>query len=254
MDKPDQIRRGIARRARELRQQHHWSQAQLAGKLSLSQSRLSEVERGAGSFTAEQFIQLLELFNVQVDEFVPRDVRDEDQLQNALSRFGATHLREVQATPTDRFSRLDEVVRAALTSGSSRFVTALAPVLVENADRVSLEKIHTILVDIGFGHRSAWLLDNTVLALTTVLADRLTSEWSRSYRRADLLLRNVQAHAHRQSRPELPDVLDSSLRTQRGVNAAIEERSKISERWNIVTSIQPADFVDALKESRVTHR
>ena len=38
----------IATKVRELRKQRRWTQAELAKRLGLSQSRLSEIERGAG--------------------------------------------------------------------------------------------------------------------------------------------------------------------------------------------------------------
>ena len=58
----DKDRRRIAAKVRELRQSRNWTQAELSKRLQLSQSRLSEIERGAGSFTAEQFLLLLRLF------------------------------------------------------------------------------------------------------------------------------------------------------------------------------------------------
>ena len=56
----------IARKVHDLRRGRRWTQAELARRLDLSQSRLSEVERGDGSFTAEQFLTILRLFNVSV--------------------------------------------------------------------------------------------------------------------------------------------------------------------------------------------
>jgi DNA-binding XRE family transcriptional regulator len=78
----------ISRVVRDLRKERGWTQAELAGKLGLSQSRLSEVERGDGSFTAEQFLQILRLFNVAVDRFLGETDRSL-QLQNALARLVA---------------------------------------------------------------------------------------------------------------------------------------------------------------------
>ena len=65
------------------------SQAELAQKLGLSQSRLSELENGAGSFSAEQLVLLLQVFNVTVENFAHRRQRSHtDTLQNALARLG----------------------------------------------------------------------------------------------------------------------------------------------------------------------
>ena len=65
-------RLAIAKKVRLLRRERRLSQAELAKKLGLSQSRLSELENGAGSFTAEQLVMLLQLFNVTLADFAPR--------------------------------------------------------------------------------------------------------------------------------------------------------------------------------------
>src|SRR6266850_6548601 len=87
-------RHEIADKVRELRRLRGWTQAELAKRLQLSQNRLSEIEHGDGSFTAEQFLLLLRLFNVAANDFVS-DNRDRDlEIQNALARLGATQLQE----------------------------------------------------------------------------------------------------------------------------------------------------------------
>jgi hypothetical protein len=68
-----------------------------------SQSRLSEIESGGGSFTAEQFLLLLRLLTVGARHF-SSERRDMDaELQNALTRLGADHLQEVpDVLPSER--------------------------------------------------------------------------------------------------------------------------------------------------------
>lgn len=63
------LRSGIAGKIRALRWDRHWTQVELARKLGLSQGRYSEIERGQGSFTAEQFLEMLKLFQVPVSHF-----------------------------------------------------------------------------------------------------------------------------------------------------------------------------------------
>src|SRR5262245_3590350 len=75
----------IAGRVRALRKDRRWTQAELAEHLHLSQNRLSEIERGGGSFTAEQFLAILKLFNIPVTHFAAARRRDME-LQNALAR------------------------------------------------------------------------------------------------------------------------------------------------------------------------
>src|SRR5580658_8833730 len=87
----------VAKNARELRKERRWTQAELAKRLDLSQARLSEIEGGDGSFTAEQFLLLLKLFNVGASRFAPGAGASpghdrEAQIQNALARLGALHL------------------------------------------------------------------------------------------------------------------------------------------------------------------
>ena len=93
--KIDRDRSNISRKVKSLREIRRWTQAELSGRLGLSQSRLSEIERGQGSFTAEQFLTILKLFNVPVTHFASAR-KPSEELQNALARLGADHLQESQ--------------------------------------------------------------------------------------------------------------------------------------------------------------
>ena len=53
----EKTRLQVARKVRELRTRLNWTQIELARKLGLSQGRLSALERGTGSFTAEQLLK-----------------------------------------------------------------------------------------------------------------------------------------------------------------------------------------------------
>ena len=86
----DKTRRHIVARVRELRAERRWTQAELGEKLGLSQARLSEIERGAGSFSAEQLVEILVQFNVRLEDLVGQQPGD-DAIQNALARLGALH-------------------------------------------------------------------------------------------------------------------------------------------------------------------
>src|SRR5688572_32511928 len=94
----------IVQKVRELRRARHLTQAELSQRLGLSQGRLSEIERGGGSFTAEQFLAILKLFNVSAAFFDSTAKSPTVALQNALARLGALHLRESEAVlPSERF-------------------------------------------------------------------------------------------------------------------------------------------------------
>ena len=71
----------------------------------------SAIERGAGSFSAEQFIEILRLFNVPVSHVASEARADPDSaLQNLLARLGASELHESDALPSERI--LDSMRRS----------------------------------------------------------------------------------------------------------------------------------------------
>ena len=78
----------IGAKIRDLRQQRHWSQGELAKLLEISQPTLSEIERGEASLSAENLLRILRIFNVGVDHFEAAAERS-SPIQNALARHGA---------------------------------------------------------------------------------------------------------------------------------------------------------------------
>ncbi len=253
MKELEKIRSEIAEKVRELRVERRWSQAELATELGLSQSRLSELERGGGSFTAEQLLVLSQIFNVAPSEFArAKKVDEHAELQNALARHGAVHLQESDAVVPKRELDVPRVIRDALISGVPRLVTALAPVLVLHIDRINFTKVYASLAEAGLERRFAWLLENVSWALRNELKGSLPRAWTKRYRRAALVLEKEQAVAEsRQRREPVPDLLDHSIRSARTRKQVEEERSDFSRRWGIITSIGPGDFVRALGEARV---
>ncbi|MBI5534582.1 MAG: helix-turn-helix transcriptional regulator [Deltaproteobacteria bacterium] len=246
----------IADKVRQLRKQRAWTQAELSKRLGLSQSRLSEIESGRGSFTAEQFLQILQLFNVGVDQFSSQAPDHHAELQNVLARLGASHLRELeQVLPSQRLEAVGNAVREGLILGGPRLVTALAPVLVLHIDAVNLHAIRAKLATLGLDRRLDWLVDNTAHAVREELGSRLPQEWARRYRRALVVLQSsldFLEHRERASADAAlpPDLLDSHIRTKSTLRAVLAESSPISRRWGIATSLQPQDFVDALRAAR----
>jgi transcriptional regulator with XRE-family HTH domain len=250
------VRLDIASKVRDLRKARRWTQAELSGRLHLSQNRLSEIERGAGSFTAEQLLAILKLFNVPLAHFASDAERDEAaELQNALVRLGALHLQESdRVLPSERLDEVSAVVREAIITGTPRIVTAVAPVLVRNADRLNLGKIVVRLAEAGLETRLAWLIDNTLDALKTELDGPLPRPWAQLYRRAAVVLDSFQeSAAWRSTNARAPDVLDAQIRTKKTLEEVRASSSPISHKWGIVTGLQPADFAAALKAARVDH-
>ena len=255
--KRNKTKKRIAANVRELRKQRRWTQAELARRLGLSQSRLSEIERGAGSFTAEQFLTILSLFNVAVTDFVPELASDPDALlQKALARLGASHLHESdEIVPNELYNDPGVVVRETLVVGSPRLLTALGPVLVNHVDRIQLKKLHARLTEAGLERRLGWLIDNVLDAIRSELKQAPPRLWAKRYRRAAVVLDTFLEYAGSSSfgRPNDavgPDILDPSIRTKRTLEEVKASSSPISQRWNIVTDLQPEDFSHALREAR----
>lgn len=250
----------IARQVRELRKERHWTQAELARRLDLSQARLSEIENGDGSFSAEQFLLLLRLFNVGVHRFArstkgSAERAREAQVQNALARLGAHHLHESQdALPGEGLEDAGRAVRETLlTAESPRLIMALAPVLVANAEQINLNKLQFELAEAGLPRRLPWLVENVLNALDGLACASQSRGWARTCRRALVLLQNfldaLRADPHLGS-TGVPDMLDVNIRSRQSRDEIAASSSDISKTWRIVTSLQPKDFADALASAQ----
>lgn len=253
MSELDTQRKHIAERVRDLRRFRRWTQAELADKLELSQSRLSEIETGHGSFTAEQLLRLLALFNVGVDEFVDRRNDPQQELQNALARFGAKNLVESEhVVPTERLSEVSEAIRDALLDGSPRLVTAVAPVLVAHARKLNLEVLFAELEKVARGHRLGWAVENTSEALAKLVNSSDGSAWHKMRRSVELTFSTfaLYAFAVTKSNKRMLDVLDATIRTSATHKVVRHASSPLSRSWGIVTSLRVDDFVEALRASR----
>ena len=250
--------RKISTKVKQLRLARSLTQNELAKHLHISQNRLSEIERGGGSFTAEQFLELLRLFNVTASDFV-ENTRDSNlELQNALARFGATHLHESTIVSSLVLVEVQAVVRETLLNGSPRLITALAPVLALHASTLNLPKLYAQLHELGLERRLAWAVENTLDALDA-LANEIGSGakgWSKLKRRAEVPFRLfIDLIGPRGDEIEwtgAPDPLDLTIRSLQTLENVRRTASKVSARWGIATSIQPADFVQALRASRAT--
>ncbi len=58
---------GIAKRIKKLRQEHQWTQAELAEKLDIRQKQVSAYERGVNLPSTDVLIKLAETFDVTLD-------------------------------------------------------------------------------------------------------------------------------------------------------------------------------------------
>ncbi|MEZ4268763.1 MAG: helix-turn-helix transcriptional regulator [Myxococcota bacterium] len=243
-----ETRRRVAAKVRELRQARGWTQAELASQLGLSQARLSEIERGAGSFSAEQLIAVLALFNASIGEFLPpADL--EAELQNALIQLGATQLRQVPGVvSTGRFRDASETILAVLLEPrSARLVTALGPVLLEQIDTISLPALRARHEASSRSARLGWLLENVRDALLLPPPDR-DAAWRRKASRAITVITNELDRFPPPPSPgsSPPDLFDTTIRSPRSLAQVWQQASETSRRWGIATEIQPDDFRKAL--------
>lgn len=256
----------IAERVRALRIERRWTQIELAERLGLSQGRISQLERGRGSFSAEQFLLILQMFNVGASAFVRPEAKPapDAALQNVLARLGALHLNESdELLPSERLEELDRLVcETLLTAESPRLITALAPVLVRNADKLDAVKFSARAAKSErLTGRLRWLIENTRAALTLELTRPLPREWARLYRRADVRLALLEdAIALRAVKVREPhggetplsqlDVLDADIVSEKSLAQVARDSSPLSRRFLIATALQPEDFADALRGAR----
>jgi transcriptional regulator with XRE-family HTH domain len=251
---PVATRQQIAAKVRELRESRRWTQKDLAGRLGLSQSRLSEIERGDGSFTAEQFLVLLRLFNVGASHFTTESGSPDLALQNVLARLGAAHLQESEdALPSEKLEDVHAAIREAVVNGAPRMVTALAPVFVRNAERLNLVKLYADLERAGLERRLGWSVANTLAAIELIrVSGGESREWSRLISRAAVTLRRFLDFIGAESpgdgaRHMAPDVLDANIRSRRSLDSVLHSRTVISKQWNIASALKVEDFLEALK-------
>ncbi|MDE2313912.1 MAG: helix-turn-helix transcriptional regulator [Elusimicrobia bacterium] len=252
-----ELRASIGERVRKLRQERRLTQTRLAKALSISQNYLSELERGQGSFTAEQLLGILRLFNVSADYFAPNVAPTQDQLQNALARLGAKHLAENDQTiPSDRLKTAIGAIREALVSAdSSRQVAGIAPILVDQAGTLSLSKLHTDFIELGLEFRLGWLIDSVLEALRREESSKnLPREWRLKYRKARVIIDSFTASWRKYpgapGRPPDYAVLDPEITSEETLREVKARLSPIARRWRIITEIKVEDFIRALRAAR----
>lgn len=244
----------IGEKVRALRTERGMTQRALAKQLGLSQARLSELERGAGSFSAEQFLMILKVFNAAVADFDPGSLRDPGaQLQSSLVRLGASQLHEVeQLIPSADFAELHKVIRDSLISGSPRLLTALGPVLIKTIDIINLRALYDELKRIGLERRLGFVIENVRDAIL-LQGELLSAPANRRQRRASFLLDEFLAllrHVEPAS-PSAPlDVIDRSIRSKKSLERVQAASSESAKRWGVVTSLQLSDFAHALAGAR----
>lgn len=242
-----------------LRQENRWTQARLAHLLGLSQNRLSEIERGQGSFTAEQLLFILKTFNVHLSHFSAETSGDGAAIQNALSRLGAKHLREnPDVLPSEKLDEATAVIREVLLSSSDpRQIAALAPVIVEQPNALGLNRLRLEAFAEGRINRVGWLYENVFDAIQKELRaerQKLPPGWQGKYKRAEVLLGIFLKFPWIADRP-FPQSLDDPLeadvvKSPEAFDEARASRDDVAKKWKVITRIKTQNFIDALRAAR----
>lgn len=263
--KPE-LRRHIGLKLRELRKGRSMSQAFLARQLGVSQAWLSYVEKGEGSLTAEQLLEVLKIFN-EVPQAFDLTKRDpEAEFQRALAQQGAEHLfQDPRVLPSSLNRDVETTLREVLLDGRNpRQITAIAPVLARNHAQVDLKRLWARFVDYGLQNRLGWALENVAEALGQ-LSSRLTNFDARPLRQAETTLRTFLAvrepvsvgwpgaseatgadSGWEEALSHL-DVLGGKVQSWKTIRNAWTSADAVSKRWGVVSSLQLQDFIDALK-------
>ena len=248
----------ISVKLRELRRGRGFTQADLAQRLGLGQGTYSRVENGNASLSAEQFLEVLRIFNVPVSAFEGHQDFDGD-LQNALVRFGATHLLgDGTRLPSAHLNRVEEVFREVLADGAqSRHITALAPVFVQNHKDVQLKKLWAQFVAYGLEARLGWALENIQASLQlAILGGGPVWKSTVSLRDAERALDpfGLWLEGQRQRIVDGPaDLIGIKSVGSKSRAEVLASSSAISKRWGIISRIVPEDFFKALKAADVAH-
>jgi transcriptional regulator with XRE-family HTH domain len=267
--KQEATRAEIARKVRALREKRGLTQAELSKKLGMSQSRVSGVERGDGSFSAEQFVEILRVFNVTVGDLVEEKADPEAKLHNALARLGASHLVEdPRLLPSEQLEEVESVIKEVLIAGGpARQVTALAPVLIQHVERLNLGKLWAECKNYGIERRLAWLIDSTLDAVQTALNTRgFASAHYRALRKAEGALRlflkgggpqgirrDVDGSLDLDATIDL-DIVGPRVTNEKTLRGVIHGSSVLAQRWGVATAIQPNDFYEAVRVVRADTR
>lgn len=242
------LRRRIAELVSAERRTRVLPQTTLAAELGVSQAHLSNVERGRASFTAEQFLYLVQRFNLSLETFLPV-VDDDAAVQNALLHHGAWHLAQVPSAGAPRYANVNELIVRVLRVPLPRHVAALLPVVLHRVRELSLPAVRDGLDHAHVAHRLEWLLDVIEHALAKKPLPETYVLPAREVRMVISLVRDS-------TEPDVvrgPDVLDLAIRSVETARELLATGDPIARKHNIATSLTVAYFVDAMNHAALAH-
>ncbi len=249
-------RKELGLKLKALREARLISQSDLAKRLEISQAGLSKIERGVSSLNTEDFLEVLRIFNVPASHFYPNQSEGSSgaALQNALTRLGATHLLESALLPSEDLEHASQVIREVLIDGQNpRQITALAPVIVAQIDRLHLPKLWAEFSNLQLERRLGWVFENTFEALKQV-PKPTDLPTSRNHLKARTVIHHflgsLAIPPSDRAEPLLRDILGTIARSNRTQSSLERQSSTVSEKWHILSPIQVKDFADALHASQ----
>ncbi len=158
--------------------------------------------------------------------------------------------------PSERLKQATDVIREALVSAqSSRQIAAIAPILVNHAGQLNLDKLHREFKELGLEYRLGWLIENILEAIKIEESSKIISrEWRLKYRRAQIIIGSQVAgwfaYPGEPGNPPPYAVLDPEITSAQTFKEVSETLSPVAKRWRIITQIEVEDFVKALRAAR----
>lgn len=249
----------IGSTVRRLRHERRWTLDELAELLDLSESRLSELERGKGSFSAEHLLRIFRHFQVGPEDFAEDSGAGDPvlgSLQAALVRFGARHLvaDEAYAIRREHDRPVDVVLEVLIRHPNARFVAALAPVLVVSEAELSFPVVQHGVVQAGVPNRWGWLLDHFLEALAELEGAAGSHAWRRASRRSRTVAEHFLVGLPRPDAVTPFDPMDLELRSPRSLRAAMAGAmagaSPIDQRWRVLGPLRSGELRGPLEALR----
>lgn len=247
----------ISSALKKLRHKRHLSQAEMAKILDVSQPSFSLIETGKISLSAEKFLILIERFNLSLGDFINvKKKSPEHELQNALVRLGAKHLREISGVIiSEDLQDCNEVIWRILSAPShSRLVVFLAPVILKNISDVHFLAIYDRLTPIRKQNRLWWLVEQIYEAVTMRLnKDYLSRDLAQTYKKSQKILlkykRAGEALQDLRGQRSSYDILDCEVISSDHVSRIREKSDDCAQRWRLLTGLTRSDFYNALVET-----
>lgn len=241
----------IGSKIRSLREARRLTQQDLAERLGITQGRLSALERGKGSFTAEQFLEVLTIFNVPASEFQATIPEPVAVVQNALVNAGARHLAATETLPSERLRQIETLIRETLLEGDPRQVAALAPVLASNVRKIDFVNLIAKAKEIGLDQRLFWVLAFIAKALQVELQERLSNTIQWQYRAASHTINTVLTrYCHIDQIPTRESDHFDQILNHIGHDQIKNRTSTFDNHWSVLNRITLDDFLEALRAAR----